>query len=68
MGNIVLTIFLGVILAVPLIYLLDLESPGGITLLIFLCTGTVGILFGFVKFISKKKKRRQSDEDQSIGP
>ena len=65
MGNIVLTIFLGVILAIPLIYLLDLESPGGITLLIFLCTGMVGIVFGFVKFISKK--RRQSDEDQSIG-
>lgn len=68
MGNIVLTIFLGVILAIPLIYILDLESPGGITLLIFLCTGTVGILFGFVKFISKKKKRRQFDEDQSIDP
>lgn len=67
MGTIILTIFIGVILALPLIYLLDLESPGGITLLIFICTGTVGILFGFVKFISKKKRRRQSDEDQSIG-
>lgn len=61
MGNIVLTIFLGVILSIPLIYVLDLESTGGITLLIFLCTATVGLLFSFVKFISKK--RRQSDED-----
>lgn len=63
MSNVVLTIFLGVILAIPLIYLLDLEGSGGITLLIFLCTGTVGILFGFAKVISKKKKMRQSDED-----
>jgi hypothetical protein len=67
MGTLILTIFLGVVLAIPLIYLLDLESPGGITLLIFLCTGTVGIFSGFAKFISKKKKRRQSNEDQSIG-
>lgn len=66
MANIALMIFLGVIIAIPFIYLLDLESLSGITLLIFLCTGTVSILFGFVKFISKK--RRQSDEDQSIGP
>jgi len=58
MGNIVLTIFLGVVLAIPLIYFLELEGPGGITLMIFLCTGTVGILFSFVKFISKMKKRR----------
>ena len=68
MSNIVLTIFLGVILAIPLIHFLDLESQGGITLLVFLCTGMVGLINGFVKFISKKKKRRQSDEDQSIIP
>ena len=58
MSTIALTIFIGVILAIPLIYFLELESPGAITLLIFLCTGTVGIFVALIKFISKKRKRR----------
>ncbi len=58
MSTIALTIYIGVILAIPFIYFLELESPGAITLLIFLCTGTVGIFVALIKLISKKRKRR----------
>jgi hypothetical protein len=58
MSTVALTIFIGVILAVPLVYVLELESPGAITLLIFLCTGTVGTFLAIRKSISKKRRRR----------
>jgi hypothetical protein len=58
MSTIALTIFIGVILAIPLVYFLELEGPGAITLLIFLCTGTVGTFLAIIKFISKKRRRR----------
>ena len=58
MSTIALTIFIGVVLAIPLIYVLELESPGAITLMIFLCTGTVGTFSALIKFISNKRKRR----------
>jgi hypothetical protein len=56
MSTVALTILIGVILAIPLIYFLELESPGAITLLIFLCVGIVGILSKLLKFISSMKK------------
>lgn len=66
MGKTVLTIFLGVLLAIPLIYWLELESKGAITLLVFLCTGVTGVIVALIKLFSKKK--RQPDDDHANGP
>jgi hypothetical protein len=63
-GSIVLTIVLGVILAVPLIYILELKGHGAITLLVFLCIGVIGIFWRITKFFSKK--RRRPDAKHSI--
>ena len=58
MRNLVLTIFLGVILSIPLIYFLDLESPGGITLLIFLCI-KLKVNLAIILMIKVLLKRKQ---------
>lgn len=39
-----LTLFLGILLSLPLLYILELSSLGAITLLIFLCVGIVATL------------------------
>ena len=58
MSTAMLTIFGGVVLAIPFIFILELESAGAITLLIFLSCGIVGILSGLVKHILKNKRKK----------
>lgn len=64
MGSVLLTIFIGVIFAIPLIYILELEGQGAITLLIFLSVGIVGIFLAIMKLILKRW--RKPDANNSI--
>jgi ABC-type transport system involved in Fe-S cluster assembly fused permease/ATPase subunit len=65
MSTVGLAIIIGVILAIPCIYILELENPGAITLLIFVCCGIVYLTLTLIKFISSQKKRRRSDANHS---
>lgn len=49
-----LTLFLGTLLSLPLLYVLELSSLEAITLLIFLCVGLVATL---ISIIGRFRKR-----------
>ena len=57
------TIFIGLVIALPLIYVLELDSPQAITLLIFLCFGTVFIISDLIKVLIKTLRKEKSNED-----
>lgn len=61
MGKFTLTLIIGVLISVPLIYLLQLKGPGAITLLIFLCVGLTFIIRSLFNFIFKKKTQKSND-------
>lgn len=67
MGTMAVALFIGVILAIPVIYILELDSGGAITLTIFLCSGMAGSLLAFIKFMKAKKEKEDTGENQSIG-
>lgn len=54
MKTIGLALFLGTVLSLPILYLLELSSPGAITLVIFLCVGLMGILIAIVGRFKRK--------------
>jgi hypothetical protein len=59
MNRLSITIFTGVILAIPFIYFLSLDNPGAITLLIFLCVGLVATVWSLIKLVFQKKRKEK---------
>jgi len=59
MGKLLVSVSLGIILAIPLIYLLELESEGAITLQIFICIAAVALVQKIAYWSGVSKRRAE---------
>ena len=57
MKEISVTLFLGVLLALPIIYYLRPLNSGAIGFVIFLCVGFVTVIVAGIKFMRKPEKK-----------
>ncbi len=63
MKNLIVTV-IGILISLPLIYILQLRSTGAIVLLMVICVG-IAILFKFlITKIFKKNNANSNDEDK----
>lgn len=65
MKNWASTIFLGVVIALPLIFFLDLNGSGAISLILFISVGLVFLFKSLFTAIFKNKKELTNEEDNN---
>lgn len=52
-----LSLFIGTLLSLPVLYILELRNPGAISLLLFLCIGFAATAILAIKSFRKKEQR-----------